>query len=63
MVKSDTFHLLQDLSHAVRGCLQLSAVSESGTEKENTQDSCQLMRANITACVHASPKTDREVVR
>ena len=41
--------------------LELFAVSESVEEKENTQDSCQQMCANITARVHASPKTDREV--
>ena len=38
-------------------------VSESGIENEDTQDSCQRICASITARVHASLTTNREVVR
>ena len=62
MMESDSFHSFQDLSHAVRGCRN-SVLSESETEKENTLDSSQQLCASITARVHTSPETDREVVR
>ena len=42
---------------------QLCVVSESRIEKENTLDSSQQLCANITARVHLSPKTHREVAR
>ena len=46
MMKSDTFHSLTNLSHAVRGC----------------HNNCRQMHTDVTTRVHASPKAGREVV-
>ena len=46
MMKFDSFHTLQNLSHVVRGC----------------QDNCPQVRTNISTRVDVSPKTGRDVV-